>query len=355
MKIEDLLTKLISFKTISGNHEEVKKVYDFIKSYLGDKFVFKHFEYNGFQSLLISNKKELNNFNTLFNGHIDVVNANITEFTTKIDGDKLYGRGSIDMKGQIACILHLLKNNTFNKTVGFLLTSDEEIGGHNGVEKILQDYNLSADLVIVADAGENFKFVQSQKGLLQADILISGISAHSSTLNLGVNAIINTVKLYEELCNKFNLNPNEPINENISINLSKLNSGEAYNKVPDNAICALDIRYINISPNEIKNALDYVCNKYKSTYKIINYASPFVCDLENKNIQNFILACEEFLGRKLEMIDENGASDIHYFSENKFPAVSINPEGYNLHSNDEYVILSSLYKFEKMLLYYLNN
>ncbi len=354
MNIIELTAKLISYKTVSGNHEEVKKCYDFIKEYLGKDFYYKDIVYNDFLSLIISTRPDFENFDILFNGHIDVVSAKEEDFTAKIVGDKLFGRGSIDMKGQIACILHLLKNNKFDKNIGLILTSDEEIGGHNGAEQIVKDLRLQTKLLIVPDAGENFTFVDSEKALLQADFVTIGLSAHASLANEGINAILQAIEIYKELCDIYNLDYNSPVGENISINLAKISSGDLYNKVPDVATWSLDIRYSNLSSKDLEDSIRQVCEKHKTSYTIHNQAEEFVCDINNKEVQRFIDICEKELGRKIEHIKVNGASDIHYFSSIGLAGVSINPEGYNLHSENEYVVISSLERFENLLIKYIN-
>lgn len=355
MSLEELLAKLISFKTITGNHKEVKEAYKFIKSYLGKDFYYKDICYNDFHSLLISNTKSMTDFDILFNGHIDVVQASDSDFVARIEDDKMYGRGTIDMKGQIATILHTLKNTNSTKHLGLLLTSDEEIGGHNGAEPICIHENLSAKIVIIPDAGENFTFVDSEKALLQLDLVTTGTPAHASVPHLGKNAIIEACNAYNELCEAYNIDPNTPINDEISINFSKIESGDLYNKVPGIANWALDIRHSHIKRKDIEKILSTICKKHNTIYSIHNYADEYRCDLKNPEIVNFIKVCENHLGRKLEHINENGASDIGYFCKIKLPAVSINPEGYNLHSDNEYIIISSLYKYKDMIVAYINN
>ncbi len=353
MTIEELTAKLIGYKTISGNHAEVLKGYKFIRKYLGKKYYTKIFEYNKFLSLLISNSSNTSDFDVLFNGHFDVVSDKDENFVARIDGDKLYGRGSIDMKGQLATILHMLANNDFDKKVGFLITSDEEIGGHNGTELFLKNNHISSKLVIVPDAGENFTFVDSEKALLQIDIVANGVSAHASRPQDGHNAILNAIDIYTQLCTKYDLDPNAAANDKISINLSIINSGDLYNKVPDQCAMSLDIRYRGYKQKAIEKELQQICKSHNAIYSIHQYAEEFRCNLKSPEVAKFSKAASKVLQREISHIDEDGASDIHYFSNANLPAVSINPEGYNLHGDGEYVVISSLYTLQKIFLEYL--
>ncbi len=351
MTITNLLEKLISYKTISGNHEEVIKCFEFIKDYLGNKFYYKTFEFNNFHHLLIGTTPDLINFDTLFMNHIDVVSAKDADFVARRDGDKLYGRGSIDNKGQVSTILHMLKNNKFKKNIGLLLTSDEEIGGHNGAEIIAKDGLIKPKLMVVADAGENFEIVDSEKALLQLDFVTTGISCHASIPNTGLNAITEAIEVYKRICKKFDLDINCPINNNISVVISKINAGDVYNKVPNMCTWAIDIRHSNIGKEKILDIIKKACNN-KTTFQIHNSTNEYKCMLDNNYVNAFIKAGEEFMGDKFKHIDENGASDVNFFTH--IPSVCINPAGANMHSDNEYVYLSSLEKFEKLLIYILN-
>ena len=75
--------------------------------------------------------------NICFAGHVDVVPVGDRSlwlndpFTAVTDNEKIYGRGTVDMKGAIACFLaasldFLKQNSTPNGSISFLITSDEE-------------------------------------------------------------------------------------------------------------------------------------------------------------------------------------------------------------------------------------
>lgn len=77
-----------------------------------------------------------------FNGHVDTVPFDADEWIVdplgERDGDRLYGRGATDMKGQIASMLSTARayvetETTPPVTLQFVLVSDEEIGGDAGL------------------------------------------------------------------------------------------------------------------------------------------------------------------------------------------------------------------------------
>jgi acetylornithine deacetylase len=123
----------------------------------------------------------------ILNGHIDVVSPGNLEywdydpFSGEIDNDRIYGRGSSDMKGPIAGIimaLHILKDLNIELNGDVIVESvvNEELGGYNGtLSCILKGYE--ADLAIVAEPTQ-LRICPGQKGGLVYKIKTVGEGAH---------------------------------------------------------------------------------------------------------------------------------------------------------------------------------
>lgn len=132
--------------------------------------------------------------------HIDVVAARRDEWTVDPFGGELkdgfvYGRGAIDMKAQAICqllaFIKLYKEGIEpEQDTIFLATCDEEIGGHNGVEFMLQNVPDLKDASFVLSEGG---FLVEEDGLVHAQVSVSekklaqfriqarGIGGHGST------------------------------------------------------------------------------------------------------------------------------------------------------------------------------
>ena len=182
--IIEKLKKLMSYTTVDGNNNEFDKLFDYIKITMPKHLNFKEYEFNGKKSLVLSNTEDLN-LDVIFATHIDVVPAK--DYSFKEDEKNVYGRGTIDMKGQVAVCLELLFNHEYKQKVAMFITSDEEIDG-NCVKQLLKTYNTK--LAIVPDGGNNFKLIEEEKGLLQLKVKVSGKPAHASQPYNGENAII---------------------------------------------------------------------------------------------------------------------------------------------------------------------
>src|SRR5262249_3930331 len=151
---------------------------------------FKHQTFEGHPTLVITTKDTMTP-DIFLVAHIDVVPAPKSLYQPRIESNKMYGRGAYDMKMAIACyilLLHELKEWLGEKNIGLMLTSDEEIGGMQGVKRLLEA-GYSSKVAFLPDGGFNWNFEEEAKGVLQIKIAARGKSSHSSRPWLGENAI----------------------------------------------------------------------------------------------------------------------------------------------------------------------
>jgi acetylornithine deacetylase len=144
----------------------------------------------------------------VLSGHTDVVPVDGQPWTvapfelTERDG-KLYGRGTADMKGYIACVLALvpsLVNATLRLPVHIALSYDEEVGCL-GVRSLLSELEMRPVKPMLCIIGEptELKPVLGHKGKLAIRCDIHGEACHSAYAPLGVNAIEYAAELIGEL------------------------------------------------------------------------------------------------------------------------------------------------------------
>jgi len=333
-KIIKTLKELLNYKTVKGNKEEFSKIFKYIKNHTNDNLYIKEYQFKDNMALVISNA-ETTNFDIIFCTHIDIVPAE--DYKYYEDEENIYGRGTIDMKGSVAVLLELLNNIKTTKNIALFITSDEEFDG-NCAKELAKLYN--AKLAIVPDGGTNFDLIKEEKGLLQLSLSIKTKSAHSSQPFNGTNAIVELIKAYELLLNKYPL-PKNAEDYITSVNLSKLNGGIATNQVPDYAEAVLDIRYTsNTTTEEILNEIRKINSKLE--IKVLGQGPIFKCDIENKMVKEYIKSCEDILKRKINIIGCESTSDAIYFSEQNIPTIIMNPDGYYAHCPNEYVNKKSL-------------
>ncbi len=326
--------KLMDCVTIKNNYDEFEKAFEIIKKELNNYYI-KEIMVGNYKNLVISNTKELD-LDIIFCGHVDVVTCNTYKGIVK--ENKLYGRGAFDMKGQLSVLISLLKNNKSDKKIALIITSDEEIGGYC-CKKIMEQY--SSKLAIIPDAGKNFELVIEEKGLLQIELKITGISAHASEPFSGENAIVKLFEVYNELLKIYPM-PKSKEDFKTSVNLSKLNGGITNNMVPDEASMVLDIRFVNEnSISEIINNIKGINNNIE--INVLDSGPTFYVDPNLEVIQTFINNANKILNKDITITKCLATSDAIYFSEKNIPTILMNPTGDYWHNPKEYVEIDSLY------------
>lgn len=345
-KIIETFKELTKYKTIKGEKEEFKKLFEFINNYFNDTdYIIEKYEFRGIPAYVISNTSD-KEVDIILSGHIDIVPAESYEI--KEDEDNMYGRGTIDMKGSIAVLIELLKNNKFDKKIALFITGDEEEDGFSTAE-LLKIYK--SKLAIIPDGGSNFDLIKEEKGLLQLKISINTPSSHSSQPFNGVNAIGELINIYQKLLRKYPL-PTSASDYKTSVNLSILNGGSANNQVPGYAEMILDIRHI--FKDKKGDILNYIKKINKNAkVEILLEGNVFQTDINNELIQKYIEVCEKVLERKINIVGCESTSDGVYFSDAKIPTIIMNPDGYYAHSPKEFVNKESLIKLYEIYLSFL--
>ena len=142
-----------------------------------------------------------------FTGHMDVVPLGAAPwkrepFSGETDGDRLYGRGSTDMKGGIAAFVaaavELAPKLARGPGLVLVITAGEEIGCEGA--RFLADQRLlgEAGAIVVAEPTANYPYV-GHKGLCWFEIETQGVTAHGSMPEVGDNAILKMARVIGDL------------------------------------------------------------------------------------------------------------------------------------------------------------
>lgn len=335
MNAEKITQDLIEFQTVEGNTEQFEKCLDYIEGCFSEDFRFERLEKDGEKSLLISRGDDPR---VLLHGHIDVVDADKDLFEPEFRDGKIYGRGAADMKSGVACLMKTLEE-TENREVGLLLTSDEERGGFNGTGHVLEEKDLSPEIVISAEPDDSGNFpslVTKQKGVLQLRITVEGKSAHASKPEKGENAAEKLIEKYREIEQLFSHDKEF----STTVNLGKLFSPGPVNKVPEEAEMELDIRFSQQYPK--KKVLSDIRNIEGINVEVLAEAPMMETSEESELVKSLSKSAEEVSGGQIELRKENFASDMRFFTEKGIPAVCFGPKGFNLHGENEFVEFESL-------------
>jgi len=184
----------------------------------------------------------------ILNGHIDVVPAGDLSrwtddpFSGKVEGDRMYGRGTTDMKGgNVALLLAveaIMKSGVRLKgDVIFESVMEEETGGTGTLATVLRGYK--ADAAIIPEP-TNMRLFIRQQGSMWFRVSVRGRSAHAGTRYEGVSALEKTWLLWRaimDLEKKRNENIIDPLYKNapipLPINIGTIQGGSWPSMVPD--------------------------------------------------------------------------------------------------------------------------
>ena len=203
-----LLQTLVEFDTTS--RESNLQLIEFVRDYLAGFGVTSELVYNEERSKanLFASIGPQELAGIVLSGHTDVVPVDGQAWSvppfelTERDG-KLFGRGTADMKGYIACVLALvpeLVKADLRRPVHIALSYDEEVGclGVRSLLKVLEQRPLKPMLCIIGEP-TGLKPVLGHKGKLAMRCDVHGEACHSAYAPYGVNAIEHAAELIGEL------------------------------------------------------------------------------------------------------------------------------------------------------------
>ena len=191
-----------------------------------------------------------------FTGHIDIVPLGVATwsrdpFNGESDGDRLYGRGSTDMKSGIAAfVIAAIRLAPYLKNaagVTLVLTASEEVGCE-GAKYLAQEKLLDrAGAIVVAEPTANYPYI-GHKGLIWVEIETKGKTAHASMPEQGENAILKMGKVIDAL-EKFDWQHHcgidcHPVMGKPTMNIATVHGGLNTNSVPDSAKLTVDMRTV---------------------------------------------------------------------------------------------------------------
>lgn len=375
-----LSQQLIQIPSYSGNSPEA---IDFVKNYLQNLgFVCDVLEYEGNGSYKVNNLHALYNPKNhqkilYFAGHTDVVATGDIKawshdpFAAKIVGDKLFGRGAVDMKCAIACFMaaaaDFIQEHSPNFGIGFLITNDEENDSINGTKPVLQwmkDHSKSISACIVGEPtnptklGEMLKI--GRRGSIGFTLKIIGKQGHVAYPENALNPITTLVDILKVLKeHKFD-EGNEfftPTNLEIT-NINSDNFGG--NVIPAQAQATFNIRFNSLhSSDSIIDLIEYVCKKsvglgvkYELTTRISGESFLSKVGDFAKITQN---AVQKICGTKPVLSTTGGTSDARFIKDYCDEIVECGLVNKTAHQIDEFAYLEEITKLHQIYLEILKN
>ncbi|MGM0439125.1 MAG: M20 family metallopeptidase [Patescibacteria group bacterium] len=346
--MKKILEKLIGFKTVSKDKKENKKALEYVEEELSDLQLYKKWEKSEDFSSLILTTKKTKKPKVFLQAHIDVVPGSEDLFSLKEKEGKYIGRGVYDMKFAIACYIKLLKelkDELSNLDLGVMITSDEELGGFNGVGSLVEKGYIG-DFCFLPDGRTNWELEEGAKGVIHLKLKAQGKAAHASRPWQGKNAAERLLLFINDLKELY---PDTDENYRTTATLTKIHSGKAGNQVPEFAEALVDIRFVpETNVEEVMKNIDSIKKDYIELEKVVTGPS-FKWNVNNKYFKKFFQIAKDRYGRKRRTAFSHGSSDARFFASKKIPTLVVKPKGGGHHGPNEWISKEDLERYYQVL------
>ncbi|MCC5909048.1 MAG: M20 family metallopeptidase [Clostridiaceae bacterium] len=269
------LVRIPSHKNVPTREKEVAEfIYNFCEDH-GIEVEFQHITEDRKNVIAYIRGKGTGN-SLMLNGHIDTVTADnmkIPPLAAEVRDGYIWGRGTVDMKGAVACILMTM---VAIKRAGIVPDGDiiftgviGEEGKSEGTEHIVKS-GLKATAAIVAEPS-NYKYAVGHRGLEWFDVFVKGKGAHSGRPERGINAIDKAMtfihRVKEELYPKLKERQNEFMGESV-MNFGTIEGGTEQSTVADCVLIRIDRRYI------LGETVESVMQEYQEIIDVLKEEDP---------------------------------------------------------------------------------
>ncbi len=329
--------------------DELNAAAGFVKGWLESRnVVVSHRDHNGLP-VISAQAGPADGPLVIFHGHLDVVPAYAEQFVPRVEGDRLIGRGAYDMKGALAAMMLATGDAAAQNDVRvlFLCVPDEESEDveDRATDRVIAD-GLRGDFAITGEPTDLHIGIQA-KGVLALRVRVGGRAAHGSTPWLGDNAILKAHDTYRRIETLPFGRESSDMFDRPSINLARIEGGDAFNKVPDSCWMDVDIRFLPTQdPGDILAQIRAIPDVeiikcFTRAPAMVSRQNPYVLALRD--------AVSGAISGEALSIGRDGASDAISFLEVGVPAVEFGPIGGGHHGPEEWVSVSSLERYRVAL------
>jgi succinyl-diaminopimelate desuccinylase len=311
--------------------------------------------------------------------HLDVVPPgdgwSTDPFALAEKDGKVYGRGVSDSKGEVAALIAALQallkqQGGLKYNLRVMLTTDEEVGGYSGLCYLTDLDKVKGDCMLCMD-GFSDDLVIGSNGMITWEIVVRGVSAHSASGFLGVNAVERTLPIMSALMElkgalqsrRSTLAANSSL-ESMGItslmpvlNMTIINGGIKENVIPDKCILRGDRRVIpeetmEDAMAEMERAIRHL--DVDLELKFFPAYPPMSVNPDHSWVSEVRAAVERGMGFLPRLSGTQGSLDQAYATEKtKIPTcvygVGRQMES-NIHGRDENVRIADLEGFARFLI-----
>ncbi|WP_394890447.1 acetylornithine deacetylase [Mesorhizobium sp. AaZ16] len=363
-----VLDGLVSCNTVSSKSN--LNIVDYISSYLrlhNVEPVLIHDE-TGLKANVFATIGDPSKPGYVLSGHTDVVPIEGQDWKKKPfaltrDGDRLYGRGTTDMKGFVACVLAMvpqLSSLSLERPIHLAFSYDEEVGCH-GVHGLIEHLKNNAATPVAAFIGEpsGMDVVEAHKGSYGMITNVTGLACHSSRPDIGVSAInaaVQIVNLLQASAEEFAEKPSTTLAFGLpytTVGVGVMRGGTARNLVPGDCRIEWDIRSIQPEERElVKRRLstlieDTLLPEMRAVFEGSRIESEVVYDvppLVQEPDSEAVRLAKRFAGANSASVIDYG-TEAGFFQRAGIPSVVCGPGSFSeAHIEDEWISVGQIQK-----------
>jgi succinyl-diaminopimelate desuccinylase len=304
-------------------------------------------------------------FTLLLSGHMDVISAGdpaawkFPPFEAKVHDGRIWGRGTVDMKGAIAAQIvaakAVLKSGIplkHNLLIG--ATVDDEIAGPMGqkymLEKGLDEIGFPKPSFHILGEATHLDMMVAFKGRIWWELAVKGKAAHGGEPFNGINAIEKTLSFYNRL--KPLLTKNHPLVGPTTLNFGTIQGGVKCNVVPEDCISTYDLRMTpQETADEWVDKVKTILENMKEEDSDFNYTKfnvfenrrPLEVDSSRSEIKKLWNIIEKITGNTPKFRGTLSAGDLYHSLMNNIPGTWIGPgDPKLLHQTNENIEIEQL-------------
>ena len=246
----DTLTELAQLESFTRDKRSVDRLVDFMDSQVRDcgAMTVRRYAQTEVGDVLLANWNEgACGKPLLVLAHLDTVHpvGSLDVMPVKIDGERLYGPGLLDMKAGVVIALEAIRGlqerrQLPDRPLRLLLTTDEEIGSPHS-EALIREQAADCGLVLVMEPATKEGAIKTwRKGGAKYALRIDGRAAHAGTApQEGINAIIEFAQQALEI-NRLN-----DLKYGTSVSITQVDGGTAGNVIPAHVSAHIDARALS--------------------------------------------------------------------------------------------------------------
>jgi acetylornithine deacetylase len=285
----------------------------------------------------------------MLNAHMDTVGVSgmSAPFEPRVDGNRLYGRGTYDMKGSLAAIMLAARSLAGNKLRGDLLltaVADEEYASL-GTQQIMREH--AADAAIVTEPTGAGRVCVAHKGFAWLAVETTGRPAHGSKPDLGVDAIAHMGRVLvglEDLAAALARDTRHALLGPASLHASLIEGGQELSSYP--GACRLQIERRTLPGEtaetvsaEFESILERLASadpSFRGGVDLFFWRDPFEVDPNEEIVRLLVGEVGSVTGRAPELYGDTPWMDAALLSAAGISTVVYGPGGGGAHAMEEW-------------------